>query len=161
MSCATQSPYSKMDSYEKQMLMEYDYHNIEALFKHVDANELVDKTKVIIDGVEYKIRVKRNSKRAEYDDNLTIIFKRGKFEYIFYKKRSSVSMYSNSLSFSIIYKENVEEYKFVSNRTPFAAHEFKVYGYVYAYEGNNLIKIEDWVIRDAIGRANSIIKPRK
>ena len=161
-SCVTtKSYYGKMDSYEQQMLKEYDYHNIEALFKYVKTHELQNRTKVSVGGREYKVRVRRNSKWAEYDDSVTIIFKIDKFEYIFYKKRTSLSFYSPNMSFSIIYKKSADEYKFVSNRTSFASHEFKVYGYVYAYIDDNMVKIEDWVVRDAIGRANSIIKPRK
>lgn len=150
-----------MDSYEKQMLQEYDYHNIEALFRYVKAHELQDRTKVSVGGREYKVRVKRKSKFAEQDESLVIIFKIDKFEYIFYKKRTSISFYSPNLSFSVIYKKTVDEYKFISNRTPFGSHELRIYGYVYAYKEDNLVKLEDWVIRDAYGRANSIRKPKK
>ena len=143
------------------MIDEYDYHNLEALFRYVKVNEFTNRTKIAVGGREYKVKVRRQSKRAEYDENLVIILKYGKYQYIFYKTRTTLSLYSDNLSFSIIYKKNIDEYKFISNRTTFGSHELKIYGYVYEYEGDNMVKIEDWVIRDAIGRANSIRKPRK
>ena len=159
--CSVKTPFSKMDSYEQQMFREYEFHNIEALFKYVDTHELLNRSIVNVNGREYKVRVYRDSKRAEYDENLTIRFKFEKYQYIFYKKRNSLSMYSDNLSFSIIHKTNTKEYRFVSNRTSFGSQELKIYGYVYAYNDDNLIKLEDWVIRDAISRANSIRKPKK
>jgi hypothetical protein len=159
--CTPKSIFPKMDTYEKQMLEEYKYHNIDSLFKYIENNDLIDKSIASINGKEYKIRVYRNSKRAEYDQNLNIIFKHKKFTYIFSKTEKGLKFSSTSLSFSIQYKPKIKEYKFVSNKTSFGSQELKIYGYVYVRIDDKLIKVEDWVVRDALGRANSMRKPKK
>jgi len=54
-----------------------------------------------------------------------------------------------------------KEFTFISNRSQGFSHEFKLYGYVFENKNGEMVKLEDWVIRDAYGRANSIRKPRK
>ena len=92
-----------MDTYEKRMFKEFDFHNIKNLFTYVNENSIADKDKFNIGDRTYKARVKRTSKKAEYDENVFISLKSGKFRYYFYKKRRTVDFYCDRLfQFSVI-----------------------------------------------------------
>jgi len=150
-----------MDTYEKRMFKEYNYHNIKELFTYVNENDIADKERFNIGDRKYKARVKRFSKRAEYDESVFMKIKSGRYVYYISKRRKTVDIHSDQLTFNLHYNKIKKEYTFVSNRSQGFSHEFKVYGYVFAYENGEMVKLEDWVIRDAYGRANSINKPRK
>ena len=144
---------SKMDVFEDKMLNEYEYYNLKDLLDIVITG--VDTKKIEVGDNKYKIKIKRTSKKAEEDQIIHYIIKRKGKEFIFSNDSGRIYLQSMSTSFSFRYTPLGQEISFISKpiSTP---GEFKLYGYTYRYIKGELYKIEDFVIRNAIGRANSI-----
>jgi hypothetical protein len=144
---------SKMDVFEQQMLTEYQYYNLKEILDMVVSGETEKKFK--IGDKKYKVKIKRTSLKAETDEIIHYIIKTKGKQFIFSTDSEKYYLQSQGLSFSFRYTPMQQEISFISK--PFSnPHEFKMYGYTYRYIKGELFKLEDWVIRDAIGRANSI-----
>jgi hypothetical protein len=144
---------SKMDIFEKQMLNEYQYYNLKPMLDIVMNGE-VDKKFEIGDN-KYKVKIRRTSKKAETDEIIHYIIKRKGTHFIFSTDSDKYYLQSQNLSFSFRYSPMAQEISFISKPIT-QAGVFKLYGYTYRYIKGELFKLEDFVIRDAYGRANSI-----
>ena len=150
---------SIMDDTEDVIAEEYRLHDIESLTQYVLTLEAEPGTfkGVKVNGKVYKkMRVKVYGGGAESNDGtIEVRFYRLGREYVFFRENNKVRLISDNLSFEIQYLVEKKEMVMLNVNS---GSELKVYGYVYAlndgYKKGE--KLQDWVVRDAIGRANSI-----
>jgi hypothetical protein len=162
---------SPMDDYEKNMKTEYKQHDIGTLTNYILDHKEIGKSEFILDGKLYKMKVKEsnlsggyiqkpNSKNNEWvqAESLQFFIKNRHREYVYTLKGNKLELWSDNLSFLAIYDFEKKEVSIRKIRSMFNSTSPKLYGYEYSFANNTLEKVEDWIVRDADGRANSMGK---
>lgn len=162
-------PQSPMDRYEADMKEEYQLHNIGGIIRYFMNNKEVGKSEFVIDGKLYKMKVKespmsggyvRGSSSRENDwieaESLQFVIKHRHREYVFNLKGSQLELWSDNLSFIALYDFNEQEVSIRTYGSTATGTEVKMYAYDYSIANGDLEKVQDWIVANRLGRANSI-----
>jgi len=168
---------SPMDVYETNMKIEYQRHNIGNITNYILNHKELGKTEFVLDGKLYKMKVIKNTKLSggyvrgsssrENDwvegESLKFFVKQGHREYIYTLRGNIVQLWSDSMSFFAYYNIEKQEVSIRTDRYNFNSSQYKMFAYDYSYTNGDLEKVQDWIVRDADGRANSMgkIYPKK
>lgn len=161
---------SPMDEYEKDMKKEYNLHHIPQITKYILNHKEIGKSEFVLEGKLYKLKVKNSSMSGGYvrgsstrendwvkGESLQFLVKEGHREYVYSLKGNELELWSDNLSFIALYDFEKEEVSIRTYGYNFDASDFKMYGYDYSF-ANGLEKVQDWIVADRLGRANSIGK---
>jgi hypothetical protein len=160
---------SPMDIYEDKMKEEYRLHHIATITDYILNHKEIGKSEFVLNGRRYKMKVKDskvsggyvrsdNTKESEWveGESLQFCVKHMHREYVYTLYGNKLKLWSDNLSFIALYDFDKKEVSIRKIRDMYNASFPKMYGYDYSYVENKLEKVEDWVVRDAIGRANSM-----
>jgi hypothetical protein len=162
---------SPMDEYEADMQEEYRLHNIGRITEYILTHKETGKSEFVLDGKLYKMKVKESAMSGGYvrgsstrdndwieGESLLFVVKHMHREYNYTLRGNTLQLWSDNLSFFAYYDFEKEEVSIRADSYNFDHSDYKMYGYDYSFAGGSLEKVQDWVVRDAIGRANSIKK---
>lgn len=162
---------SPMDEYERDMLEEYRLHNIANLTDYILTHKEIGKSEFVLDGKLYKLKVKKSAMSGGYIKNptakdndwiagesLQYVIKQGHREYVYTLRGNLLELWSDNLSFIAHYNLEINEVSIRTGKFNYTSSSYKMYGFDYAFSVGGFKKVQDWVVRDAIGRANSTEK---
>lgn len=159
-----------MDVYEDNMKEEYRLHDIASITNYILKHKEIGKSEFVLNGRFYKMKVENsglsggyvrnpNSKNNEWVEGESLLFtvKHMHREYIYTLRGNELLLWSDNLTFLAYYDFETKEVSIRTHDYNYSS-SYKMYGFDYSFADGSLDKVQDWVVRDADGRANSMGK---